>query len=87
MQKRVARAEETKMTIQDLKTAEAERAALQSRLLDTQAGLTIWMERSKANAKECDAAYDAMCDIAQMLDCAEDWPAIKAALALLAVAA
>ena len=62
-------------------------AAMQSRLADTQAGLTIWMERSKANAREFDAAYDAMCDIAQMLDCAEDWPAIKAALALLAVAA
>lgn len=62
-------------------------AAMQSRLADTQAGLTIWMERSKANAHECDAAYDAMCDIAQMLDCAEDWPSIKTALALVAVAA
>ena len=79
------------MTIQDLKrraeTADAALAAMQSRLLDTQAGLTIWMERSKANAKELDEAYDAMCDIAQMLDCAEDWPSIKAALALVAVAA
>ena len=54
---------------------------LQSRLLDAQAARTIWMERSKANAKEVDEAYDAMCDIAQMLDCAEDWPSIKAALA------
>jgi hypothetical protein len=39
------------------------------------------MERSKANAKELDEAYDGMCEIAQMLDCAEDWPSIKAALA------
>jgi hypothetical protein len=38
------------------------------------------MERSKANACELNEAYDAMCDIAQMLDCAEDWPSIKAAL-------
>jgi hypothetical protein len=68
-------------------TAEAALAAMQSRLLDAQAGRTIWMERSKANAKELDEAYDAMCDIAQMLDCAEDWPSIKAALALVAVAA
>ena len=51
-------------------------AQLQSRLLDAQASRTIWMERSKANAKELDEAYDAMCDIAQMLDCAEDWPSI-----------
>ena len=55
-------------------------AQLQTRLLDAQASQTIWMERSKANAKELDEAYDAMCDIAQMLDCAEDWPSIKAAL-------
>jgi len=54
---------------------------LQSRLLDAQASRTIWMERSKANAKELDEAYDAMCDIAQMLDCAEDWLLIKVALA------
>ena len=38
------------------------------------------MERSKSNARELDEAYDAMCDIAQMLDCAEDWAAIKSAL-------
>ena len=79
------------MTTLELKrraeTAEAALAAMQSRLLDAQAGRTIWMERSKANAHEFDAAYDAMCDIAQMLDCAEDWPSIKAALALVAVAA
>lgn len=50
------------------------------RLLDAQVGRTIWMERSKANAAEYNAAYDAMCDIAQMLDCAEDWAAIKSAL-------
>jgi len=60
---------------------EALMAQLQARLRDTQAGLTIWMERSKTNARELDEAYDAMCDIAQMLDCAEDWPSIKAALA------
>jgi len=56
-------------------------AQLQSRLLDAQASRTIWMERSKDNARELNEAYDAMCDIAQMLDCAEDWPSIKAALA------
>ena len=50
------------------------------RLLDAQAARTIWMERSKANAYGLDAAYAAMCDIAQMLDCAEDWAAIKSAL-------
>jgi hypothetical protein len=60
---------------------EALMAQLQSRLLAAQAARTIWMERSKGNAKELDEAYDAMCDIAQMLDCAEDWPSIKAALA------
>jgi len=60
---------------------EALMAQLQARLRDTQAGLTIWMERSKTNARELDEAYDAMCDIAQMLDCAADWPSIKAALA------
>ena len=59
---------------------EALMEALQLRLLDAQAGRTIWMERSKANARELDEAYDAMCEIAQMLDCAEDWPSIKAAL-------
>jgi hypothetical protein len=59
---------------------EALMAQLQSRLLDAQAGRTIWIERSKANAKELDEAYDAMCDIAQVLDCAEDWPSIRAAL-------
>jgi hypothetical protein len=60
---------------------EALMEALQLRLLDAQASRTIWMERSKANAKELDEAYDAMCEIAQMLDCAEDWPSIKTALA------
>jgi hypothetical protein len=55
-------------------------AQLKSRLLDAQVARTIWMERSKANAKQLDEAYDAMCDIAQVLECAEDWPSIKAAL-------
>ena len=67
-----------------IQRAEAAAKALadaQSRLAHTQAGLTIWMERSKANAAEYNAAYDAMCDIAQMLDCAEDWAAIKGKLA------
>jgi hypothetical protein len=59
----------------------AEVAVVQARLRDTQAGLTIWMERSKANAKELDEAYDAMCEIAKTLDCAEDWAAIKVKLA------
>jgi hypothetical protein len=60
---------------------EALMEALQLRLLDAQAGRRIWMERSRANAKELNEAYDAMCEIAQMLDCAEDWLSIKAALA------
>ena len=51
---------------------EALMEALQLRLLDAQAGRRIWMERSRANAKELNEAYDAMCEIAQMLDCAED---------------
>ena len=65
-----------------LQLAQAEQALAEAklRLLDAQAARTIWMERSKANAAEYNVAYDAMCDIAQMLDCAEDWPAIKAAL-------
>ena len=65
-----------------LQLAQAEQALAEakSRLLHTQAGLTVWMERSKSNARELDEAYDAMCEIAQMLDCAEDWAAIKAAL-------
>ena len=79
------------MTTLELKrraeTAEAALAAMQSRLLDAQVGRTIWMERSKANAHELDEAYDAMCNIAKTLGCAEDWPSIKAALALVAVAA
>ena len=50
------------------------------RLLDAQAARTIWMERSKANAAEYNVAYDAMCEIGEMLGCAEDWAAIKAAL-------
>ena len=66
--------------IQRAEAAEKALADAQSRLLHTQAGLTIWMERSKSNAAEYNAAYDAMCDIAQMLDCAEDWAAIKSAL-------
>tara|TARA_R110002126_G_scaffold9651_1_gene43337 strand:- start:201 stop:662 length:462 start_codon:yes stop_codon:yes gene_type:complete len=66
--------------IQRAEAAEKALAEAQSRLLHTQAGLTIWMERSKANARELDEAYDAMCDIAQKLDCAEDWVSIKAAL-------
>jgi hypothetical protein len=60
---------------------DAQLAATKSRLAHTQAGLTVWMERSKANARELDEAYDAMCEIAKTLDCAEDWPAIKGKLA------
>ena len=60
---------------------EALMAQLQSSLLDAQASRTNWMKRSKAQTKELDEAYDAMCDIAQMLDCAEDWLLIKVALA------
>lgn len=56
-------------------------AEAKARLLDAQGARTIWMERSKSNAAEYDAAYDAMCDIGKMLDCAEDWAAIKSALA------
>ena len=56
-------------------------ADAKSRLAHTQAGLTIWMERSKANARELDEAYDAMCEMAKTLDCAEDWAAIKGKLA------
>lgn len=55
-------------------------ADAKSRLLDAQAARTIWMERSKANAAEYNVAYDAMCEIGEMLGCAEDWAAIKAAL-------
>lgn len=66
--------------IQRAEAAEKALADAQSRLAHTQAGLSIWMERSKANAAEYNEAYDAMCDIAQMLDCAEDWAAIKSAL-------
>ena len=62
---------------EDAKTALAE---AKLRLLDAQAARTIFMERSKANAAECDAAYDAMCEIGEMLGCAEDWAAIKSAL-------
>tara|TARA_R110000868_G_scaffold116264_1_gene309752 strand:- start:154 stop:561 length:408 start_codon:yes stop_codon:yes gene_type:complete len=60
---------------------DAQLAEAKSRLAHTQAGLTIWMERSKANASELDEAYDAMCEIAKTLDCAEDWAAIKSKLA------
>jgi len=60
---------------------DAQLADAKSRLAHTQAGLTIWMERSKANARELDEAYDAMCEMAKTLDCAEDWPAIKTKLA------
>ena len=66
--------------IQRAEAAEKALADAQSRLLHTQAGLTIWMERSKANAAEYNEAYDAMCEIGEMLGCAEDWAAIKAAL-------
>ena len=38
---------------------EALMEALQLRLLDAQAGRRIWMERSRANAKELNEAYDA----------------------------
>ena len=55
-------------------------ADAKSRLLDAQAARTIWMERSKANTAEYNVAYDAMCEIGEMLGCAEDWAAIKAAL-------
>ena len=65
---------------QRAEAAEQALAEAKSRLLHTQAGLTVWMERSKANARELDAAYDAMCEIGEMLGCAEDWAAIKAAL-------
>ena len=67
--------------IQRAEAAEKALADAQSRLLHTQAGLTIWMERSKSNAAEYNEAYDAMCEIARMLDCAEDWAAIKGKLA------
>lgn len=67
--------------IQRAEAAEKALADAQSRLAHTQAGLSIWMERSKANAAEYNAAYDAMCDIAKTLDCAEDWAAIKGKLA------
>ena len=65
-----------------LQLAQAEQALAdaKSRLLDAQVARTIWMERSKANAAEYNAAYDAMCEIGEMLGCAEDWAAIKAAL-------
>ena len=66
--------------IQRAEAAEKALADAQSRLLHTQAGLTIWMERSKANAAEYNEAYDAMCEIAKTLDCAEDWAAIKGKL-------
>ena len=67
--------------IQRAEAAEKALADAKSRLLDAQAARTIWMERSKANAAEYNVAYDAMCEIAQMLDCAEDWAAIKGKLA------
>ena len=65
-----------------LQLAQAEQALAEAklRLLDAQAARTIWMERSKANAAEYNVAYDAMCEIGEMLGCAEDWAAIKAAL-------
>ena len=65
-----------------LELAQAQQALAEAklRLLDAQAARTIWMERSKANAAEYNAAYDAMCEIGEMLGCAEDWAAIKAAL-------
>ena len=66
--------------IQRAEAAEKALADAQSRLLHTQAGLSIWMERSKSNARELDEAYDAMCDIAKTLGCAEDWAAIKGKL-------
>jgi hypothetical protein len=66
--------------IQRAEAAEAALAETKFRLLDAQAARTIWMERSKANAKELDEAYDAMCEMAKTLDCAEDWAAIKAKL-------
>ena len=66
--------------IQRAEAAEKALADAQSRLAHTQAGLSIWMERSKANAAEYNEAYDAMCDIAKTLDCAEDWAAIKGKL-------
>ena len=65
---------------QRAEAAETELADAKSRLAHTQAGLTIWMERSKSNARELDEAYDAMCDIGKMLGCSEDWAAIKAAI-------
>ena len=65
-----------------LQLAQAEQALAEAklRLLDAQAARTIWMERSKANAAEYNEAYDAMCDIAKTLGCAEDWAAIKGKL-------
>lgn len=65
---------------QRAEAAEQALAEVKLRLLDAQVARTIWMERSKANAAEYNAAYDAMCEIGEMLDCAEDWAAIKAAL-------
>jgi len=65
---------------QRAEAAEQALADAKSRLLDAQAARTIWMERSKANAAEYNAAYDAMCEIGEMLGCAEDWAAIKSAL-------
>ena len=66
--------------IQRADAAEQALADAKSRLLDAQAARTIWMERSKANAAEYNVAYDAMCEIGEMLGCAEDWAAIKTAL-------
>lgn len=65
---------------QRAEAAEKALAEAKSRLLDAQAGRTIWMERAKANSKELDEAHDAMCDIGKMLGCSEDWAAIKAAI-------
>ena len=65
---------------QRAEAAETALADAKSRLLDAQAARTIWMERSKANAAEYNVAYDAMCEIGEMLGCAEDWAAIKSAL-------
>jgi len=67
--------------IQRAEAAEKALAEAKFRLLDAQAARTIWMERSKANARELDEAYDAMCEMAKTLDCAEDWAAIKGKLA------
>lgn len=64
----------------ELATVTADRDRLQSRLLDTQASCTIWMENSKKNSKELNESYEAMCDIAAMLGCSEDWGSILSAI-------